>query len=370
MKSIYTLLFTFFISITALNAQTFTSGTITQNDNTVTQGRLAILSSENKVLLKDGFNTRSISMDQISSVTLGERSYEKINVNNKTVLAHSLVSGKASLSHLGGDNYLILKEDGVSRLLNISKNTSQLPGELAVLFGDCNSLRDNLFKTDEFNESTLIDYSSQYNNCDYSAYSPTEKEVKWANSQQPDKARFYAGAGVGFNSVSFFDSSDTEGLTGFGIQVGVMVSPGFLGKAQGNVHISLEGSANFSGDNDFGNAGTPVNLKVNTYRLLLSTEYVFNKTGTFQPFVGFGIGGTSDSFEGNVNGRTFDISGGNVIYAPKAGVLYKLKNGKHIGLVATYIPDYENDLSFPDGEAVIPLIVNSQYLNIGINYFF
>ena len=147
-------------------------------------------------------------------------------------------------------------------------------------------------------------------------------------------------------------------------------SPGFTGNLQGNIYFTLEGSANFSGNKDFGNAGAPVDFKTSTYRLVLGAEYHFNKTGNVQPFLGFGIGATSDNFDGSFNNIPFDITGGNTIYVPKAGVLFRLNNGKHIGVVGQYISEYENDLSFPSNGEVFPLIVNNRMIIVGVSYFF
>ena len=92
-----------------------------------------------------------------------------------------------------------------------------------------------------------------------------------------------------------------------------------------------------------------------------------------KPYLGIGVGLASDYFKGNVAGLQFDINGGNPIWMPKAGLLYSLGNGNDIGITFEYIPEYENDLSFPSNDEempVIPLIVKSSHINFGLNYYF
>ncbi len=370
MKAKYLLSLSLLFLFTTITAQNYKSGTATLTDNSQVQGRISIDPGARNIIVKKNQNTRTYAFDGLSGITLGDRNFTMTNLGGTQLFAHSLVSGKASLYQVGNTNYAI-ERDGTVRIVNLAEDQSTLAGTLAVLFEDCNSFREQLFKDDRFSEKDLKRFTEAYNNCDYnSAYTPTEGEVKRANAYQADAARFYAGFNAAFNSVSFFNLDNTEGQTGFGIHAGVAASPGFTGSLQGNLYFTLEGSASFAGDKDFGNASTVVNFKVNTYRLVLGTEYHFNKKGTVQPFLGLGIGVTSDSFDGTVSNVPFDITGGNTIYVPKAGVLFRLKNGKHIGVVGQYISEYENDLSLRNGGVVVPLEVNNQVFTVGVSYFF
>ncbi len=287
-----------------------------------------------------------------------------------SINAQSLVQGKASLEKLEKNKYTISKIDGVSKTINIGKDQNKIPGILAVLFEDCNSMRDGLFKMETFSEKTLVKAVNNYNACRYSDYTPTAKEIERANSFNNDVFKFYGGFGVGLKSVSFFESDEKENLNQFGFQLGVLGSPDFIGPLQGNLHFDFQASLNFGGETDFINSISPTNFSVNTYRLTLGMNYFFNKNGTIKPFLGVAIGVTGDYFKGNVNGLPFKISGGNPIWMPKAGVLYALGNGKDIGITVEYIPEYDNDLSFPNGEETIPLLVKSSHLNFGLNYYF
>lgn len=287
-----------------------------------------------------------------------------------SINAQSLVKGKASLEKIEKNKYIISKADGMTKTVDLSSDQSKIPGILAVLFEDCNSMRDGLFKKEYFSEKTLLKTVTEYNSCDYSDYSPTDKELETANSYNNDQYKFYGGFGFGIKSVSFFQSDNEEKLNQFGLQLGVLGSPDFFGALQGNLHFDFQASLNFGGETDFTNSISPTSFSVNTYRLTLGMDYFFNKSGTIKPFLGVAIGVTGDYFEGNVNDLPFKISGGNPIWMPKAGVLYALGNGKDIGITVEYIPEYDNDLSFPNGETTIPLLVKSSHLNFGLNYYF
>ena len=286
------------------------------------------------------------------------------------VNGQSLVQGKASLEKLEKKEYSISIANGLTKTINLDQDQNKIPGILAVLFEDCNSMRDGLFKMGPFSEKTLIKAVNKYNTCDYSDYAPTEKEIETARSYNTDVVRFYGGFGLSIKSVSFFQSDDEEKLNQFGFQLGVLGSPGFLGPIQGNLLFDFQASGSFGGVTDFTNAINPTSFSVNTYQLALGVDYLFNKNGAIKPFLGIAIGFTVDYFEGNVEGLRFKINGNNPVWIPKAGLLYALGNGKDIGITVEYIPEYDNDLSFPVGEELVPLIVKSSHLNFGLNYYF
>lgn len=356
----------------SLQAQEFQKGTLTQTDGTSYSGRIAINNEASSVSLKEGSApSRTIMFDKISGVTLGDRNYSFKQVEGATLLAHQLVSGKANLHNTGADRYMITSEDKNSPEFSLSEDNNRIAGILSVMFSDCNAIRASLNKIDEFSERNLSALVSEYNRCSYGDYAPSETEIEKASSFNTDKARFYAGINSTFSRVSFSSSDSTKaGNTGFGLHAGVTVSPSFLKSLQGNLHFYLEGHANFYGSTDFSNNNVPTDYKTQTFRVLMGLEYYMNKTGKINPFVGIGIGATSDTFEGSVNGNDFDITGGNTIYVPKIGALLKLNNGKHIGLTVSYVPEYENDLSFPTQSGLIPLVVNTSSISVGLSYSF
>ena len=91
-----------------------------------------------------------------------------------------------------------------------------------------------------------------------------------------------------------------------------------------------------------------LNKKINSLfgNLMIGLEYVFNKAGMLSPFLGIGYGYTSDYFRGAIGTIDFKDQDQNAFFSPKAGVLYKLKNGNHLGLTVSYISEYKNDLTF------------------------
>jgi hypothetical protein len=288
-----------------------------------------------------------------------------------SVNAQTLVTGNATLDRIDDNVYTITKNDGNSITIDLSTaNQNKIPGILAVLFDDCNSMRDDLFRNRLFTQQTLVRSVNTYNSCDYSAYAPTENELADANSINMDFVKFYGGIGIGLKSISFFENDQKETLTQYGAQIGVTVSPHFVGNLQGNLYFNFQAIMGFGGEKSFTNSISPTSFSVNTYRLSFGTEYYFNKKGKINPFIGVGIGLSGDHFKGNVDGIPFKIDGGNPIWMPKAGILFALGNGNDIGFTVDYIPEYKNDLSFPNGEDYIPLIVKSRYINLGLNYYF
>lgn len=369
MKNIILLLTIVFCTVT--NAQNFSKGTLSLASDELVEGRLSIDNTTEKVLVKNGLTTRPYSFAQIKSVQIGKENYQKISINNKNYLAHSLnaAGSKAALYKISTNTYLV-SNGNTARSFNTKTDQNQIPGILSILFNDCNDLRAQIINEDSFNQGNLVTITQLYNNCSYAPYAPTEKEIARADKHNTDKASFYVGAGANLNSISFFDQDETEGLVGAGLKLGVIASPSFLGNLQGNLFAFIEGSANFAGDKDFSNNADPVNFSVNSFRVQLGLEYLFNKTGNVKPIIGIGFGATSDAFSGSIAGNSFDIDGGNPFIAPRLGARFKLKNEKHIGLMIEYITSYENDLTFPTQEAIIPLEVGSQNIGISINYYF
>lgn len=368
-KKILLFIFSMMFMATAAIAQNYAKGSITTTNETI-KGRVLIDYQTEKISLKKDLKVSTYTFNQVSEITLGNTALIKREVDGTSYYVSNIISGKGSLYKANTSQYLVTVENGKNAIIDISSDSNKTPGTLAVIFEDCNSIRDALNNEDNFNESALRKIVTAYNSCSYGAFSPTEKEIKNANTHNTDQASFYAGIGGGLNSISFFDSNDSESLASGQLQIGVIASPSFFGRIQGNLFVTLEGSAGFSGDKDFGNNEDTTSFSVNSYRASIGLEYLFNKTGKIKPFVGVSVGVTSDTFDGEVNGFSFDITGGNTIVIPKVGARLQLPNKKHVGVTLSYLSEYENNLSFPVNDTVIPLIVNNQNFTLSFNYYF
>lgn len=369
MKNLFTLCFIILMTTSGFG-QTYSSGSITFLDNTSIEGSIRLDYTTQQVFFKENFVEKPYNFSRIQGVTLNKRKLDKLVLNEITYFASPMISGRASLYQIDNSQYLVVKEDGIFRTINTQTEQNTTPGILAVLFNDCNSIRSSLNNVDEYNGSNLRKTVENYNNCDYQPYAPTIREVNNAATFNTDLANFYLGVGGGLSSIRFFDSDDGESIASVQGQLGVIATPSFFGSLQGNLYFSLEANAAFAGNNIFSNVERDVNFKLSSYRLLLGLEYVFQKESTFKPFLGIAVGPTGDYYEGSVDGNDFDISGGNPIVVPKAGLRYQLPNEDHLGLVVSYIASYENDLTFPTENEIIPLVVDVQTITVGINYYF
>lgn len=370
MKKIITSLFFMIAFCSVLTAQNYSSGSITVLNNNPLEGSVAIDYLAQTVLYKKNYKTTVYTFDQVTSVSLNNRNLDKIEVDNIVYFATPLQDGKASLYQISPSEYLITNATGTSKVINVDNDRANIAGTLAVLFSDCNSIRRPLNAIDQFNESALIRNVQAYNACDYEIYAPTPNEVDAAASYNTDAASFYLGVGTSVNNLKFFDSDDSESIVTGQVQLGVIATPGFLGTLQGNLYFSLEGNAALSGDNSFENLPNDLNFKMSSFRLLFGLEYQFNKEGKLKPFVAAAVGPTGDYYEGTLDGNDFDISGGNPIFVPRVGVRYELSNGHHLSASLSYITGYDNDLTFPTEEEVIPLQIDVTTLTLGINYYF
>lgn len=352
-------------------AQNFTKGTLSLKTNQSLDGKVFIDNVSKTVLFKDGFDIRSFPFTSIETLQISQENYVPILVNEATFIARELTEkkGKAMVYHLG-DNYYLVTNGAVSRSFDIKKEQNVVPGILSLVFNDCNTIRATIAKEGYIDKEDLLRLTQQYNMCAYSTYAPTQNEQERAEKHNSDQASFYVGIGANLNNVSFFDRDDTEGLVSAQLRAGVEASPSFLGNLQGNLFAFLEGSASFSGNNDFSNNDDPVNFSTNSYRLQLGLQYLFNKSGSIQPVLGLGVGATSDSFSGSILENRFDIDGGNPIIAPRVGARFKLNNEHHLGVMLEYITSYENDLTFPTENGVIPLEVGSQNIGLSLSYHF
>lgn len=285
--------------------------------------------------------------------------------------AQELVTGQATLTKLQNGVYEIKKEDGTVKKIDIRPNVEEhIQGTLSVLFNDCEKLRLSVFDMKLITQSDLVKTVKDYNNCDYTPFEPTEKEARMAENFQGDQFKLFASIGASLNRISYFNLDDYENLTQAQIGFGLAATPGFVGNLQGNLYFTFEVNAAFSGDKDFNNSPFPTNFKKNSYKGSLGAEYHFNKNGSFQPLIGVGVGLVRDHYNGHYNNYRIKQTEGSAFWIPKIGVLFSLDEKKSLGLIVSYIPEYENDLSFiSDGEE-IPLIIDTHYINAGLYFYF
>lgn len=285
--------------------------------------------------------------------------------------AQELVTGKATLTELKNDVYEITKKDGTKKTIDLKPNAQEfVPGVLSVLFKDCEQVRLAVFELVKITEQELINMVTDYNNCNYSPFKPTENEAENAANFQGDKFALFASVGASVNRTSFFNTDDSENLTQTGLAFGIAATPGFLGTLQGNLYITLEVGAGFSATKDFGNAPHPTDFKKDSQRANLGLEYHFNKNGTLIPVAGIGVGIATDHYKGNYNGYDFNERDGSTFAIPKVGLLYALDNKKSLGLLFSYIPAYTNDLSFRVEDEIIPLFIDTSFINAGLYFYF
>lgn len=367
MKTFYSILATVLFSVFTINAQNYQSGSITTNNNETFEGRVAIDNSSEKVLFKKNNESKTYKFNAIKSVIIGNRTYKVFHFKDTDYLANQLQSGIASLYDLSNLDYLILMNYGTEKKFNLDKNKSKIPGTLSLLFNNCNEIR-NQINNKVIDEKALMELTTFYNNCSYSSYTPTEKEIENAKTNNTDLLRFYAGIQTSFNGLTVNDK--TESSQGFGFGFGIGVSPSFVGKAQGNLYFDFDVSLLFTGDKDFKGQGFDLNFNNNSYRFSLGAEYLFNKKGTVKPFIGINYGYTMDYYKGVSGTVKFKDNKQNYFFLPKVGMLFQIENGNHIGVTLSYISEYENNLSFNYDDIFHPLVVKNDFIIVGLNYSF
>lgn len=351
-------------------AQDYKKGDVTLQDGTTKSGKVQVNYDTQRVNLKTDNGVTNYSFDQVISFRHGSDIYQKLVFEEQIRYGHPLVIGKASLYQISKFGFGLVMQDGHAKLIDTKNGQSQIPGTLSVLFSDCNELRDKLKYEGNFDRRNLRSYSEQYNNCNYGeGYAPTLAEA--ADAEAEDLIDVYVAVGPGFSNVGFFNGSETDSATSFGFEVGILTTPSFVGSLQGNLFFGIEGSFNFTGDTDYNSAPNPINYSLNAYRAIVFTQYHFNKRGSFQPFVGIGMGFTGDYFKGSYNGDPFEIRGdGNVLWNPRAGVIFNLSKKHSLGLTLSYIPEYDNSLTFPNGEEFIPLNAQTETFQTRIAFYF
>ncbi len=285
--------------------------------------------------------------------------------------AQELVSGKATLTKLKGGIYEVKKEDGTVKKIDIRPNAEEhIHGTLAVLFKECEETRQSVFDLKIITEEDLVKTVKNYNKCNYTPFEPTEKEIEQAANFQVDEYKLFASIGGSLNRISFFNFDDYENLAQGQLSFGLAATPGFLGSLQGNLYVTLEVNAAFSGDKDFGNSPFQTNFKKDSQKANLGLEYHFNKKGKIRPLAGIGVGLASDHYKGSYNGYDLNEREGSAFVIPRVGILFSLDEKKSLGVILSYIPEYENDLTFQTEDEIVPLIIDTHYINAGLYLYF
>lgn len=199
---------------------------------------------------------------------------------------------------------------------------------------------------------------------------PSDPELKIEKSFNTDTFKFYVGLGMDIKNINFFNNFYNEDLSLYGIKFGLLASPGFTGKIQGNLYFNFDASLSFGSENEFFFIDNNIHFTVNTYRALIGIEYFFNKTGKLNPFLGISGATNWDRFSGDVNDESFNLKSHNITWAPKAGILFSLKNEKELGFSIDYIPEYRNDLIIPINDELINIDLSSSSFNFSLNYYF
>src|SRR5690606_19135483 len=87
--------------------------------------------------------------------------------------AQESVTGKAVLTRVATGIDEIKKEDDTTKKINIWPNEdTHVQGTLAVLFRDCEKLRQSVFDSHLVTEGQLIQAVETYNNCEYTPFEP------------------------------------------------------------------------------------------------------------------------------------------------------------------------------------------------------
>ena len=363
------ILIIFLICINLSVAQNYQSGLITTTKNISIKGKVLIDNDLKKVYLKNNGNQKDYNFKEIKSIFINKKLYSKINFNNEDYFTNLLVSGKTSLYQINKYIFLLINVTNQQKL-NVIQDRQQIRGFLSLIFKDCNSIRDEINRTEEFSKKTLTELTILYNKCDYEAYKPTEKELSQAKTFNSDFFRFYGSLLVNINNNQI-NNNATNNTNGFGVGIGLASSPSFMRNLKGNLFIDFDLSVIWSGADEFENE-IPLNLKQNSFRLSLGIKYIFNKEGVVLPFLGIGYGYSSDYYSGTIGSIDFKDHKQNFFFTPKVGVLYKFKNKKLLGITINYLTGFKNDLSFRYGEELTyyPLVINQSSITLGLSYQF
>ncbi|MGB0949414.1 MAG: hypothetical protein ACPGU0_04840, partial [Marinirhabdus sp.] len=98
-------------------AQNYENGSVTRTDSSSLSGRLFIDAQTDRVIVKQGQNMQAVPYKNVTSVTMGDRTFVPTKVNGKTMLATTLVQGRATLLQISESTYTVTK-GGVSQMVS------------------------------------------------------------------------------------------------------------------------------------------------------------------------------------------------------------------------------------------------------------
>ena len=369
MNNTYIILIISLICINLSVAQNYQSGVITTSKNLSVKGKVFIDNDLKKVYVKYNGDQKDYQFKEVKSIFINKELYSKINFNNEDYFTSLVVSGKASLYQINRYNFLLINVNKKQKL-NVIQDHQKIRGFLSLIFNDCNPIRDEINRTEEFSKKTLTELTILYNKCDYGAYNPTEKELNQANRFNTDFFRLYVSL-LGSVNNNQINNNASNNNSGFGIGIGLASSPSFMGNLKENIFFNFDIAILFTGNSEFENEFL-LNFKQNSFRLSLGIEFVFNKEGIVLPFLGIGYGYSSDYYNGTIETINFKDHKQNFFFNPKVGVFYKLKNKKLLGITINYLTGFKNDLSFRYGEELTyyPLVINQSSISLGLSYQF
>ncbi len=347
-------------------SQTYENGNLITKNNESYSGKFFI-DSENSVLrYKNNQESRFFNFDQIQSLTIDGKQTVLKEFNTERLLLKTLVVGKVSLYQESKTTFYFEGDFENLILLDTKNNRRTVPGTLNVAFADCGPIRNVINNTSDFNANTLSQITQTYNNCAYTeAFSPTEREITYAENFRSDAYLFYVGLGLSYNNLKFITSEENYLFPQ--ASIGVLASPGIMGSLQEKLYIGSELSYGVSSDKNItGN----LNVKVHSFKYALESQYNFNSPNRFQPFIGGGLQFHADRFKGSFFGEEFNSKDAEFTYTLKAGFHYKMGNNR-IGFSLRYIPEYTSEAFFFDSNGdFVPLFLKNNYLISRVTFYF
>lgn len=364
MKLIVSLALVLFLSNISY-CQTFKRATITYKDQS-TEKESIYIDYNKSLIYKVSLTRKPLFFSDVDKLEIDGKAFTKITINGTKYFAHQITKGSSTLYDITSGRYLIDSNVSESKLIDFKIDRSKISGKLSVLFNDCNEVRDFLFSKKFFSEKDLVAAVSKYNSCNYEEYIPTELQVKKANISRNDKVAFYAGVGMGVNSIAFEKGGEKEGLLSTYLQVGVQGFPGSSPDKENNFSINAVIQYWLSPQNDFQNTFITRDIKINSLRLMIGSEYAFIKKSSLKPFIGFNLGISSDTYTGNLGLADININKGHFLYGIKTGLNYYLESSK-MALVFNYLPETRSNVRPRTSPSLI--VYNSIY-SLSLNYHF
>mgnify|MGYP001339112859 CR=1 FL=1 len=355
-------------SFQAIIAQNYKNGTLTDVNNITYTGQFSIDHENNLLRYREGQTSRVFGYSQIQSLTIDGNEVFVKQIDNQNVLLTTLVRGKATLYEKNRTLYYIENQKDFVEI-NTSEKTFLIPGKLNLIFSDCNSIREPITRMSNFNRSTLIRLTEQYNSCDYSeGFELTEKEIRESERFRSDVFSFYTGAGITISNLAY--RNEEKAVLFPQLSLGVLVSPGFLGNLQHKLHFGTDVSYGVAQSQNLNTENENLEVKLHSFVYAIESRFHFNTSNKIQPYLGIGINFHSERYKGQLNGENFNSLDGRFNYNLKAGIM--LHTGKNRwALSLRYLPEFTSDASFFDSQGQFtPLDINNSYLATRIEFYF